>query len=57
MHNYISLEDISELPLFPDPLSDPKREQLFVDPFWCYPSPTIEDWAALANPPSLPELY
>jgi len=40
-----------------DPLDDVEREQLFNDPFWVFPLETIEDFAKLASPSSLPDLY
>ena len=40
-----------------DPLHDPEREQLFNDKFWTFSEDTVFDWAKLASPPSLPDLY
>ena len=56
MNNEIYPHDLYEVDEY-DPLHDPEREQLFNDPFWNFPTPTIEDLAKQATPPSLPDLY
>lgn len=52
MNDY-DIDDVADY----DPLHDVLREAGFADAFWDFSVPTIGDYAKLACPPSLPELY